>query len=224
MWNWLQRRPVSPLVADYRRHTPRRVDRQREWHTLDYVALDAETTGFSVDHDRILSIGLVPIRQGQIEVAQRRSWLVKQADVPNNEAVKIHGISPAESALGRPEKEVLEELLKLLTGTVIVGHHIGFDVTMINHALQRHFHAKLCNPSVDTAMMAARHIDAFHKTGYPGQRPPTLEELCSHADLPIMGRHTATGDAFTTAQLFLWFCSRFHIRHHKTLRAADLFR
>ena len=223
MWSWLQRRPVSPLVADYQRDTPRRVNRKLLWRELSYIALDAETTGFDSDRDRILSIGIVPIIGGQIEVASRRFWLVQQADVPNNDAVKIHGIAPAESAAGRPEAEVLAQLLPLLTGAVIVGHHIGFDVKMLNQALRRHLHTTLRNPLVDTAIMAGRHLDAFHKTGYAGQRPPTLEELCSHADLPVLGRHTASGDAFTTAQLFLWFCSRFHIRHRKPMTAADLF-
>ena len=224
MLNWFKRRPVSPVVAHYRQATPTRIDRKRHWNDVTYIVLDAETTGFRPGQDRLLSIGLVPIREGQIDVAARRSWLVQQTDAPRNEAVKIHGISPAESADGMPEDQVLAELLEILTNTVIVGHHIGFDVSMLNAAFERHHATRLRNPLLDTATMATRHIDAFHKTGYVNQRPPSLEELCSHANLPIMGRHTASGDAFTTALIFLWFCSRFRIRHRRDLLAGDLFR
>ncbi len=223
MFDWFKRRPVSPLVADYRRDTPRRVDRKLPWSQLNYIVLDAETTGFKPGQDRILSVGIVPILHGQIDVAQRRSWLVQQHNAPHNQAVKIHGIAPGESAEGIPEIEVLRELLRHVTGAVIVGHHIGFDIAMLNAALQQQLATTLRNPVLDTAAMATRHLDAFHRTGYTNQRPPTLEEVCSHANLPIMGRHTASGDAFTTAQFFLWLCSRFRVRHHRDLRAADLF-
>lgn len=224
MFAWLRRTPPPPFVADYRRATPRRIERKQLWTDVTFTVLDAETTGFRPSQDRILSIGLVPVRRGIIDVAGRRNWLVQQVDAPNNAAVKIHGIPPAKSAAGLPEPQVLAELLQVLSGTVIVGHHIGFDVQMINESLTRHFRTKLRNPLLDTAILAGRHLDAFQKTGYANQRPPTLEEVCSHANLPIMGRHTATGDAFTTAQFFLWLCSRFQIRRRRELRAGDLFR
>ncbi|WED63838.1 3'-5' exonuclease [Synoicihabitans lomoniglobus] len=213
-----------PHVVAYREQTPRRVDPKRPWSELAFVSLDAETTGFDPEKDRLLSIGLVPVADGRIDVAGRRNWLVRQTDVPNNEAVKIHGIAPGESALGQPETEVLTELLAALTGKIIVGHHIGFDAAMIGTATRRAFGSRLRNPLLDTAALTSRHVDAFHKTGYVNQKPPGLDEICSHAGLPIVGRHTATGDAFTTAQLFLWLCGRIRVRHGRELRAGDLFK
>ncbi len=224
MFRWLRHTAWPPFAVNYWEATPRRVDRKRDWSSLRFVVLDAETTGFNFSTDRLLSIGLVPIIAGRIEIAQRRNWLVQQLDVPNNEAVKIHGIAPAESAHGQPEGDVLRELLTELTGAIVVGHHIGFDVQMIDNALQRHFGLRLRNPLLDTAMMSTRHLDAFHKTGYANQRPPGLDEVCAHAGLPILGRHTASGDAFTTAQLFLWLCGRLRVKAGRELVAKDLFR
>lgn len=224
MLRWLRRTAWPEFVVAYHEGTPRRVDRKVPWPDLPFIVLDAETTGFDHETDRLLSIGLVPIREGRIRVDQRRTWLVQQSDAPNNDAVKIHGISPAASAKGQPEEEVLRELLDLLTGQILVGHHIGFDSAMISAALQRHFGTRLRNPLLDTAMIARRRVDAFHKTGYANQRPPGLDELCTHAGLPILGRHTASGDAFTTAQLFLWLCGRMRVRLGRQLIADDLFR
>lgn len=222
MFGWFKRKDVPDFVSAYRQATPGKLNYKAPIDTLKFVALDAETSGFDTDKDHILSIGIVPIIRGRLEVPARRNWLVRQPETPNNEAVKIHGIAPAESAEATPQIEVLSELLPLLTGAVIVGHHIGFDATVIGTAMKRHFGVKLRNRLIDTAMLSMRHIDAFHKTGYANQRPPSLDEVCQHAGLPVMGRHTASGDAFTTGQLFLWLCSRQRVRIGRELVAGDL--
>lgn len=219
---WFRRTERPEFVIDYHARTPRRVERRTPWADMEFIVLDAETTGFSPETDRLLSIGLVPVRGGRIFVEERRVWLVRQANVPNNAAVKIHGISPAESANGQAESDVLRELLGVLAGRIIVGHHIGFDAAMIGAALRRHHGTRLRNPLLDTALMAGHQIDAFHKTGYANQRPPGLDELCQHAGLPVIGRHTASGDAFTTAQVFLWLCGRLRVRFGRELTAGDL--
>jgi len=222
MFGWLKRSSLPNCVRTYREGTPRQLPRDTPWPAVKYIVLDAETTGFNPVSDRLLSLATVPIVDGRIAIAARRSWLVRQLDMPNNETVKIHGITPAASAEGRPEVDVLQELLAELTGAVIVGHHIAFDVAMLTAALQRHFGIKLRNPTLDTATMAMRRIDAFHRTGYVNQKPPTLEELCAHTGLAVTARHTASGDAFTTAQIFLWLCRRLQVRLRREPSVADL--
>ena len=222
MFGWFQRKEVPEFVSAYRQTTPGKLNYKSPINTLKFVALDAETSGFDTEKDHLLSIGIVPILGGRMEVPARRNWLVRQSKTPNNDAVKIHGIAPGESAEGTPEVQVLTELLPLLAGAVIVGHHIGFDAAIIGAAMKRHFGIKLRNRLIDTAMLSMRHIDAFHKTGYVNQRPPSLDEVCQHAGLPVIGRHTASGDAFTTGQLFLWLCSRRRVRMGRELPAGDL--
>jgi DNA polymerase-3 subunit epsilon len=79
---------------------------------------------------------------------------------------------------------------------------------MLDDALRRTFGIRLRNPLVDTARLAMSTIDAFHQTGYSNQRPPTLDEVCAKAGVALIDRHTAVGDAFTTAQLFLFLCAK----------------
>ena len=221
MWNWFKNRNESELVRRYRKNTLRKSDRKTPASELQFIALDAETTGFDVDTDRLLSIAVVPIIAGKLDIEGRRTWLVQQTASPNNEAVKTHGIAPAESAQGIPENTALAELLGVIAGKIIGGHHIGFDAGVIGAALKRHWGVSLRNRLVDTALMSMRHIDAFHRTGYANQRPPSLDEVCQHAGLPVMGRHTASGDAFTTGQLFLWLCGRQRVRFKRELTAGD---
>jgi DNA polymerase-3 subunit epsilon len=116
----------------------------------------------------------------------------------------------------------MQELLPLLHGAVVVGHHINFDAAMIDRALRRRFDVGLRNPLVDTANLAQVAIDAFAKTGYANQRPPTLDEVCSHLEIMTMERHTAAGDAFTTAELFLLLCARMRQQLKRPLLVDDL--
>lgn len=217
------KKAMHPVAADYQAaQRAARPQKRMPASELRFSVLDIETTGFERSRDRILSISVVGVSCWTVAVGGLRSWLVCQPLVPLNEASAIHGITPAESAAGEPEERVMYELLQAVKGTVLVGHHIGFDIAMISEALQRHFRTDLRNPSVDTAELAMREIDAFHRTGYPNQRPPGLDEVCSLCGLPMLERHTAEGDAFTTAELFLLLCAKRRKRLGRELEWRDL--
>jgi len=219
---WPFRRRLDPLAEAYRAATPRRVPAWRPVSELTFLVLDAETTGFRVGRDRLLSLATMPIRGGDLRVGEAAAWIVRQPATPMNAATAVHGILPTDTAAGDAEREVLAALLPRLQGAIIVGHHIGFDCAMLDEALQREFGTRLRNPRLDTAALAMRTVDAFGKTSYPGQRPPTLEELCAHSGIPPPDRHTAAGDTFTTAELFLFLCARLRSRLARPLLARDL--
>ncbi len=86
---------------------------------------------------------------------------------------------------------------------VIVGHHIGHDIEALNCACERHFGGKLSNRSLDT-MDLTLHLkddDAFGKL--PMAAGFSLDGLCGMFGVVPHDRHTAGGDAFITAQIFL---------------------
>ena len=163
----------------------------------------------------MLSIALFEIIDGRIDMALSRKWIVYQPGPTLTAATAIHGILPSETREGTDEKKVLEELMPLLAGAVVVGHHIHFDASMINEAMDRHFQTKFSNRMVDTATMATRELVAFRQSGYGNQRPPSLDEVCSQLNLPLVARHTAEGDAFLAAQIFLLLCGRIRRRLHR---------
>ncbi|MGY8717845.1 MAG: 3'-5' exonuclease [Verrucomicrobiia bacterium] len=135
MFGWGRRKNEPDFIRHYCEATKRKIDRKTVFDGLPFVALDAETTGLDINKDRLLSIGIVPLKNGALDVTNRRTWLVQQTASPNNEAVKLHGIAPGESAKGTPEAQVLKELLSTISGQIVVGHHIGFDAGIIGHAL-----------------------------------------------------------------------------------------
>jgi DNA polymerase-3 subunit epsilon len=93
--------------------------------------------------------------------------------------------------------------LEYLRDGVIVGHHIAHDIATIDAACERHWGARLMNRSLDT-MDVTLHLErdgAF--AGRPPIRSFTLDALCTMFGVVPHDRHTATGDAFITAQVFL---------------------
>ena len=86
---------------------------------------------------------------------------------------------------------------------MIVGHHIGHDIATFDAACTRHWGMRLLNRSLDT-MDLTLHLE---RDGAFAGRPPirrfTLDALCELFGVIPHDRHTASGDAFITAQVFL---------------------
>lgn len=215
---WFQKKYPTQFEA-YRLRTP--VAKKNPEASIRWAVLDLETTGFNLNKDRILSVAVTIIENGQFRMQSLQSWYVYQDLKEANEATKIHGILPSQTEEGMPEKQMLEQLIPLLAGTVIVGHHVAFDAAMLNTALERHFSVPLRNQLLDTANFASTEMEAFRRTGYTNQRPPSMEDVCTQLNIPIAERHTAEGDVFTTAQIFLILRGRLKRRIKRPLLLRD---
>ncbi|PRX55228.1 PolC-type DNA polymerase III [Flagellimonas meridianipacifica] len=165
-----------------------------------FVVLDTETTGFSLKNDRMLSIGALRLINGSIPAKDAFEVFLKQTTF-DAKTVEIHGILKKGKVKRIEELEGLKILLKLLeNNAVIVAHHVGFDVGMINQALVRHGMPKLLNKTLDTAVLFNRSLPrAKRKT----DGHYSLDVLCEEFNIPKTDRHTALGDAYITAIAFL---------------------
>jgi DNA polymerase-3 subunit epsilon len=166
-----------------------------------FVVLDSETTGLNPATDRIITIGAVAVIAGEIRLEDSYGALVRMER--NTEAVTVHGVTRDESRKGIEESAALESFLDYLADGVIVGHHIGHDIATFDAALDRHWGLRLLNRSLDT-MDLTLHLErdgAF--AGRPAIRHFTLDALCDLFGVVPHDRHTAEGDAFMTAQVFL---------------------
>lgn len=166
-----------------------------------FVVLDSETTGLNPRTDRLITIGAVAVQAGEIVIEDSFEALLKIAE--NTSAVTVHGVTRDESARGMEEPDALEAFLSYLRDGVIVGHHIGHDVGTFDAGYERHWGFHLSNRSLDT-MDLTLHLEqdgAFE--GRPPIRQFTLDALCALFGVIPHDRHTASGDAFITAQIFL---------------------
>ena len=114
-----------------------------------FVVFDCETTGLDYKTDRILSIGAVAIKNNQIIVGDFIEVFLQQ-DIFNPETVTLHGILKEGKEEKVVEAEAIIRFLDFIKDATLVGHHIDFDIEMINQALDRLNVGKLENQAMDT--------------------------------------------------------------------------
>jgi DNA polymerase-3 subunit epsilon len=166
-----------------------------------FAVLDSETTGLDPRRDRLITIGAVAVIDDEIIIADSFEAMLKVAY--NASSVTVHGITRDEARDGLEESEALPLFLAWLRDAVIVGHHIKHDIDTLNAGFERNFGFHLLNHSLDT-MDLTLHLE---KDGAFAGRPEiadfSLDGLCRLFGVRPHDRHTAAGDAFLTAQVFL---------------------
>ncbi len=206
----------DPAWLAYAAHFAQKMNKNKRIRDQRFVVLDTETTGLDFRKDHILSIGAIGIRDYEIHIADRFEFYLNQEDYAPGESIKIHGILSSRSKKGIPEKEMLVQFLGYCRDSIIVGHHIGFDLAILNEAMKSHFGATLKNKVVDTGLLAQR-LESIQPV-YPIDRSRySLDALCQQFHVTVTKRHTASGDAFITGVLFLKLLSRLEKRGVKTL-------
>jgi len=166
-----------------------------------FVVLDTETTGLDPRRDRLITIGAVAVKANEIVLADSFEVMLKVAY--NSSSVTVHGITREEAHEGMDEADALESFLEYLRDGVIVGHHIGHDVATLNAGYERHFGFNIQNRFLDTMdlTLCLQRDGAF--AGGDGVQGFSLDALCEFFDVTPHDRHTAGGDAFITALIFL---------------------
>lgn len=165
------------------------------------MVLDTETTGLDPRRDKIISIGALAVIDGQMRLDDSFEVLLKVSY--NNSSVTVHGITHDEAVEGMDEPEALLLFLDYLRDGVIVGHHIGHDIDVLNVACEKHFDITLSNRSLDTMDLTLHLDDDGAFPGRPKDAGFSLDALCEMFGVAPHDRHTAGGDAFLTALVFL---------------------
>lgn len=197
---------MNPVAKEFLSHfaeTETTVD--SEWQNARFVVLDTEMTGLDSRMDRIVSIGAIACVEMELVLDDAFEAFIQISH--NTSAVHIHGITrELADSEGSPEPAVLEGFLEYLRDGVIVGHHVGDDVTMIELACERCFGLeRLPNLTIDTMCLALALDQSDASESLPGDAEPdySLDGLCHRFGIAPHDRHTAMGDAFLTGQLFL---------------------
>lgn len=165
-----------------------------------FVVFDTETTGFDYELDRVISIGALIVKQNEIAISDTFEVYVDQTRF-NSETVKIHGILNHEHLKTVTELAAIEQFLNFIGNKVLVAHHANFDITMVNLALHRNGLPNLKNKVLDT-------VNLYRSTRIKSnlidrQKNYSLDEIAENYGIDVSDRHTAAGDAFITAIIFL---------------------
>lgn len=170
---------------------------QRPLSELVYTVFDTETTGLNPSEgDEIISIGAVRIVNGRLLRQEVFEQLIDARRPMSDESVKIHGIS-ASMLAGQPGIEaVLPAFYRFAEDTVLVAHNAAFDMRFLQ-LKEAATGIKFIQPVLDTLLLsaAARPND--------DQAQHNLESLAARLGIPVVGRHTALGDAMVTGEILL---------------------
>ena len=212
MFSWFKYKNFPIFWKEYSKNF-----KQKQPNSLEntrFVIFDTETTGLDIISDRILSIGAIGIFNHNIDVADSLEIYLKQ-DQFKAETVKIHGILKEGKLTKLSEAEAMEYFIAYIENAVLVAHHTAFDIEMINAALKRLGLPKLKNKTIDTGIL-------YKKLEGKKDSHFNLDTLCEEFSIPKHDRHTAAGDAFITALLFLKIISK--LKKERNLHYSDLFR
>ena len=169
-------------------------------------SIDLETTGLNAKSDRIVSVGMVPIRDGVIRYGERYHTLVRQEEIApeSSEGLRIHEILPA-SASGAPnEADVLNEVDRRLAEGALLAHHAPLDVAFLKEAYRRHGRPWPRPKVVDTIdLLLAAHRRRYRFTPHPPAPRTGLADAREALGLPPHDHHDALADALAAAELFL---------------------
>lgn len=185
---------------------------ERRLSELAFTVFDTETTGLQPSQgDEILQIGATRIVAGKLRRQESFEQLVDpQRGIPEA-SIPIHGITPAMVA-GQPTlATVLPAFHAFAEDTVLVAHNAAFDMRFLQ-LKEESIGVRFDQPVLDTLLLSA--------VAQPNQESHGLEAIAERLGVPVLGRHTALGDAMVTAEVFLKLIPLLEARGIHTLGQA----
>ena len=174
------------------------------------VVLDFETTGLNPRKDRIIEIGAVRIKNGQV---------VEEFDLSVNPGMPIPekvqeltGITDSMVRDAPSAAEALPKLMEFIGDNALAAHNASFDTAFLREELKRLGKTHNC-PVIDTL--------EFSRRMYPKLKSHKLGAVCKSLGISLKNAHRAVHDARATAHMLnrMFFDAR--DQNVKTLRDID---
>lgn len=157
-----------------------------------YVVFDIETTGFSAINDKIIEIGAVKIKNGEI-VDRFSEFVNPEIPIPFRIS-KLTSITDDQVKDAGTIEMVLPEFMAFCMDSVLVAHNAGFDTSFIRENCARQG-LPYDYTAVDTMPFARAFIPGLHKY--------TLDSIAKELKVSLDNHHRAVDDAECTAHIFL---------------------
>lgn len=157
-----------------------------------YIVMDFETTGFSPSSE-IIQLGAVKF-DGKKEIARFDQLVSPQRSRVSPQISRVTGITPA-SLVNQPRlDDIFDDFVDFISGELIVGHNIGFDMSFLDYELEVHQRREFFQ-TYDTVAAARRKM--------PFLQNHKLSTIKYFFDMN-MKSHDALNDCLITARLYQW--------------------
>lgn len=166
----------------------------KKWSDLcslqDFIVLDVETTGLSVEKERIIEIAMIRVKDGVIQ--DRYSSLVFPEKPISSRITKLTGLTNEALQAAPLFQDIAQNVIDFLGDRVVVAHNANFDLNFVSAELNR------CGVSknftyVDTVSVA--------KKAFPYLPNYKLATLIAELNLADHQTHRAMDDAECTFAL-----------------------
>lgn len=153
--------------------------------------LDLETTGGRAMYDRIIEVGMLRVEDNQV-VREYSSLVNPNAFIPP-EIERLTGISQEDVAKAPSFREIADNVLEMLEGSIFVAHNVRFDYGFLKRELARlniNFSSKhFCTVRLSRSL-------------FPSFRHHNLDSIIERFNLTCENRHRALDDA---RMIFLFY-------------------
>jgi DNA polymerase-3 subunit epsilon len=171
------------------------------WSDLPIALIDVETTGTDASVDRIVEVGIVISRRG--EVVERRNWLVNPGRPIPKEASDVHKITDDIVASAPPFEAVAREVAGVLEGCLPAAYNAAFDRAFLGNELAR---AGL--PSEALPANLRRDIEwldplVWARELQHEERSRALGEVATRLGIALENAHRASADAEAALRVML---------------------
>jgi len=187
------------------------------WHKGSLCGFDVESTGVSVENDRIVTAAIVDIQPGK--PTRTRTFMLNPGIAIPEEATKVHGISTEQArAEGAHPSTALEEIaleltVALASGTPIVAFNASFDLTMLDQELLRYklggLEERLGSYDAVSPILDPHVIDKKVDTYRKGKR--TLTATVEAHGLVMDNAHAADADAIAACRLLFRLADKYNL-------------
>ncbi len=159
-----------------------------------YTVFDIETTGLSVNFDKIIEIAAVKIKNNQI-IEEFQTYVNPERPI-STLTTKITSIKNTDVALAPKIDEVIIDFLEFYKGTIMVAHNAHFDMGFIYGILQEFDLYTGEIPTVDT-LQIARNVYGDKLKRF------NLKAVSRFFKVELFQHHRAIYDTRATADIFL---------------------
>jgi DNA polymerase-3 subunit epsilon len=177
--------------------------------------VDLELSGLDPRRDEILSFGAIPIEDGRVQAGATVEGRVRPTHPIGEASIRVHGLRAADLSGAPPLQEAIDPLLGVMAGRIPVVHVAAVERGFLGPALRR-LGLRLRSPIVDTSVLG---LTWLHERDGHGPRRISLTALATALGLPSRHPHDATGDALTTAQVFIALATHLDARQPQTVRS-----
>lgn len=157
-----------------------------------YVVFDLETTGFSSKNDKIIEIGAVKIRNGEI-IDNFSEFVNPRRPIPYK-IIELTGINDDMVRDAQSIEDILPRFIEFIGDSVVVAHNASFDCSFIS---------KNCNdlglkfePTIVDTVPLCRFL-------YPELKSVKLNIVAKHLGVKLESHHRAVDDAKATGDILL---------------------